>query len=222
MTRPIYDPATHTSMLPDGTNVPHVTTVLGAVGVAEDFELLMGQSRRLAAVIMDGRDRGQAVHADCHAYDDNDLDWDAVDYRIKPYVAAWAEFRRVHHMEPLTRERQIYHAAFNYTGILDGIFSQRDFARHESKRILIDIKTGDPNDAAAHLQTAAYELAYCSEHPDEPIDERWAVWLRPDRRIPWSIVNYTARPHGYLDALKWQACLTVYNEQPARRKAIAA
>ena len=209
----IYDEATHTSMLPDGRPVPHVTAILGAVGVSTDFAAVAERSARMAAMLETARDRGTAVHADAHAYDDDDLIWETVDPRVLPYVRAWAQVRAEKQLTPVSRERRIYHPTYNYTGFLDGVF------RRSSREglTLIDIKTGDPNESAAHLQTAGYASAWNIEHLDNQIDERWSVWLRPGRVVPYTIADYTAQKDGYQDFQKFLACVTTYNEQPSRR-----
>ena len=211
----VFDPITHTTRLPDGTDVPHVTHVLQSVGVSTDFVALAGQGPRVESRLSYARDRGTAVHADCHAYDDDDLVWATVDVVVRPYVEAWARVRDTHRLEPLRRERRVYHPTYEYAGILDGIF----YSHQTGHRVLIDIKTGNPEDAAAHLQTAAY--AEADQHTyGEQIEERWAVWLRPDKLVPYTIFNYSSRPDAYLDFNKWLACLTVFREQPIRRRKI--
>lgn len=215
----IFDPATHTSTTPDGRNVPHVTSVLSATNLGADFESLASLGRRFADMLTDARARGTAVHADCHAFDDDDIVWETVDDRILPYVDAWRCFRQDHALTPLAhgRERRTYHRLYHYTGILDGIFTCE---LRERKRILVDIKTGDPKDAAADLQTAAYMEAWEDEHPDQRIEERWAVWLRPGRRIPYQVTNYTAMPDAQLHFGTFLAALTVFNEQVKRGRRI--
>lgn len=205
-----YDPERHASTLPDGTPVPHVTAILGAVGVGEDFEALASRGPRFRQMVAHARERGTAVHADCHAYDDDDIDWEAVDHRVRPFVEAWAEFRMAKDLVPLARarERRVYHPTYGYTGILDGVFTDAAGAQ----RILIDIKTGDPTAAAAHLQTAAYEEAWNVERPGQPVTDRWAVWLVPRSRIPYRIFDYGQRPDAYAHFSTFLACLTVYRE----------
>lgn len=208
-----YDPVAHRSTFPDGREVPHVTGVLKAVGVGQDFDALAGISDALSDAIDFARDRGTAMHADCHAFDDGDLDWATVHPAVRPYVEAWSTCRANMGFVPLTRERRVYHPLYNYTGILDGV------VRYGDKIILPDLKSGDPESAAGHLQTAAYEAAYRAQHPEaEHVDERWAIWLQPGARVPYKIVNYSARPDAYLDFQKWLSCLTVYHEQHARRR----
>lgn len=208
-----YDDDRHVTLC-NGRDVPHVTTVLSKVGVSTDFDVLAA----VAHVDVElARHRGRAVHADCHALDDGEIKITDCDPRVRPYVKAWEHCCAEKGLEPIAhqRERQIFHPQFWYTGILDGVFACN------GKRILGDLKTGDPEDAAAHLQTAAYEEAWNFEHPDEPIDERWAIWLVPERVIPYRIINYTKRADAVLDFGKFAACLTVYNEQPQRRKRVA-
>ena len=215
--RLVYDPATHTTRTATGIEVPHVTRILSAVGVSTDFEEVAERSWRMRDRLEHLRQRGTAVHADCHAYDDDDLDLDACDVRVRPFVEAWAACRAEKGLVPVThaRERRVFHDLDWYTGIMDGLF------RRQGKFGVVDLKTGDPDDAAAHLQTAAYAEAYVREHPDVKIEWRWAVWLRPGRRVPYTIVDYTdarRRPDCYLDYQKFRACLTVFREQPAQRR----
>lgn len=212
-----YDAETHTTQAPDGRAVPHVTAILEAVGVSTDFEELSSWGPRMAARIETARLLGDAVHKDCHAYDDDDLDLDAVHPDVVSHVEAWARCRIDEGLEPVSggRERRLFHDLFWYTGITDGVFRRRDGAL-----VLVDLKTGDPESAACHLQTAAYEAAWLREHPDMRISARWAIRLTPSKRIPYRVLNYTARSDAYLDFAKFQACLTVFNEQPARRRRI--
>jgi len=114
-----------------------------------------------------------------------------------------------------SRERRLFHPLYVYAGIADGVFSCG------GKIVLADIKTGDPDSAAAHLQTAAYEAPWNLAHPELRVDERWAIQLTPGRRTPYRVLNYTAREDAWMDFPKWSACLSVYNEQPPRRKKLA-
>lgn len=212
-----FDAASHTSTLPDGRDVPHVTTVLSAVGVCTNFESIASRSRRAADAVEHGRALGAAVHIDCHAYDDGTLEWTHVHPEVLPYVEAWAELRERKRMRPILRERQVFHPDYFYTGILDGVFLVEPDGTH----VLVDIKTGDPDDAAAHLQTAAYEGACRVSFPGIQINDRWAIQLQPNRAVPYRIANYTdyvRRPDAYQDYAKWLACLTTFNEQPAQRR----
>jgi hypothetical protein len=205
-----FDPETHTSRLPDGTDVPHVTAILRAVGLSADYQEMAEDRPRLAAAIEHARDRGTAVHADCHSYDDDDLDLDDVDDRVRPYVEAWARYRTDTGFRPVLRERRIFSARYCYTGTLDGVFAGPD-----GLRTLVDIKTGDPSSAAANVQTAAYRFALEETDPLARSYSRIAVWLRPGRRVPYEIFPYY---QNAADATTWLAALTIYRAQYARRK----
>lgn len=214
----IYDPATHTSRTPDGRDVPHVTHILKACGISADFEALAEMSRRIGDAIEAARILGTVVHEDAHAYDDGDLDLSTVHELSRPYLDAWATFRAHLKLQPLGRERRIYHPVHDYTGKYDGIFHQTG----SGKRILVDIKIGDPDDAGCRFQLAAYEAAHLGEHPDETIDERWGVRLQPDLAIPYRIFNYSDRakyPDSWRDFQAFQSFLVTYRHQHARRRA---
>lgn len=206
-----FDPVAHEYRRPDGIVVPSVTQILSGVGISVDFDELAGMSHRVGQAIDLKRDIGTALHADAHAFDDDDLDWSTVDPRVEPYLRAWATFREHTGLVPTTRERRVYHPTFDYAGTLDGIF------RHPTGRfVLVDVKTGDPDDSGCQYQTAAYAAAYNVERPD-PIAERWGVRLDPTRAIPYRIHQYT----DWQDFATFQAFLTTYHHQAARRRRVA-
>jgi hypothetical protein len=211
-----FDEAAHRTTTPDGRDVPHVTTVLSATNVGTDFAELEAMGGRHAANIELARKRGQAVHADCHALDDNDLDLADVDDRVRPYVEAYATCLEMSGLVPVTRERRLFHPVHWYTGAADGIYLRGK--GRLARRILGDIKTGDPKDAAAHLQTSAYARAWDHLHPDQPIQERWAIWLVPGRVVPYRIVDYTSWPDAASHFPTFAACLAVYAEQQRRAR----
>jgi len=207
-----FDASTHIYRRPDGVVVPSVTQVLRAVGVSTDFDALKGMSERLGLAIDSARDLGVAVHADAHAFDDDDLDWDTVDARVSPYIEAWSCFRENTQLTPITRERRLYHPGLCVSGTLDAILIR---PCDTTRRILVDIKTGDPDSVGARYQTAGYQLLWDAEHPDEPIAERWSVELTPERTVPYRITRYD----DWTDAGSFRAFVTTYHCQAARRKA---
>lgn len=205
----VFYPETHEYFTQPGRDggrpVPSVTTILRAVGVSADFEHVA------AATLEFSRQLGSAVHVDCHAFDDDDLELATVDLRVLPYLQAWTQFREATGLVPIARERRVYHPVYDYCGTLDGIFTGPG-----GQQVLIDVKTGDPEDAGAQFQTAAYQAAYVAEHPDARIDERWSVQLVPGRAVPYRITPYT----DFRDFKKFQAFLVTYHEQPQRRRRI--
>lgn len=203
-----FDPLAHEYRSPDGQRIPGVTEILSAVGVSVDFEALSASSSRRAAAIEFKRDLGHALHADAHAFDDDDLDWSSVDPRVEPYLQAWATFRRNTGAQPTTRERRVWHGGLGYAGTLDGIFQLPT-----GRRVLIDLKTGDPDDAGCAYQTAAYLAAHQFDHPADVVHERWGVQLVPEARVPYRIHPY----RDWQDFAKFQAFLGTYWHQTARR-----
>lgn len=203
-----FDAATHTYRF-GGEVVPSVTQILGATGVSLDFAELGQMSAKVRGAIELKREIGSVLHADAHAWDDNDLDIDTVDPRVRPYLDAWITFRANSGVTPDLRERRLYHSGYRYAGTLDGIFL------HNGRRVLIDIKTGDPADSGCQFQTEAYRQAYISANPGAEIHERWGVQLIPGRAIPYQIFPYT----DWRDANTWQSIVTTFYAQHARRRA---
>lgn len=199
---------THEYRLPDGAWVPGVTEILSAVGVSVDFEELGGLSATTAAAIERKRDIGQALHADAHAFDDDDLVLESVDPLVRPYLDAWIEFRRNTGIRPLVRERRVYHSAWRYAGTLDGLF-----ATPQGQVVLVDIKTGNPTDSGCQWQTAAYAEAYRAEHPEQRIHDRWGVHLKPGQIVPYQVHPYDS----WRDVLEFQAFTTTFYRQAKQR-----
>jgi len=189
-----------------GRPVPHVTAVLAACRMAQDFSELPPLARQRA---LWKRGLGTAVHMDCHAYDDGDLDWSTVDESVKPYVEAWAQAKEsLGWLRPLDRERHVFDHVYWYTGILDGVF-----LRDDGMEVLADIKTGDPSAAAGDLQTGAYAKAR-QRMTGKLVGMRLAIWLRPGKRIPYAVFPYVSDIE--MDHRTFLACLTVYREQERR------
>jgi hypothetical protein len=209
-----FDAAAHVYTAPDGRIVPSVTHILRDVGVSTDFETLMRLSRRRKAQIEAQRKLGSDVHAACHAFDDDDLVMESLALKLRPYVDAWSQFRKQLGLVPVVRERIVFHPQFYYCGTLDGVFSTN------GRLILLDLKIGDPDDAGAQFQTAAYEAAYMAE-TGHVIAERWSVQLDPSLTVPFRIHNYSARSRSWEDWTKFQAFLITYHEQAGRRSRAA-
>jgi hypothetical protein len=123
-----FEPADHVYRLrATGEAVPSVTQILKATGVSLDFEALSASSPAIGRAVQVKRDIGIAVHADAHAFDDNDLVWATVNPEVRPYLEAWVAFREHYpFLRPATRERLVYHPGYRYAGTLDGIFLAKD------------------------------------------------------------------------------------------------
>lgn len=161
--------------LVNGIPVPSVTQILRATGVSGDFSMV-------PADVLERKTRiGQAAHAAAHYFDDGDLVEATVAPEVRPYLDAWMCFRAERGFVPELLETVVYSKVYHFIGRFDRLGRVRDGRRG---RVLCDIKTGDPDAAAADLQTAGYEIALVEEHPellDEPL-ERWSVQLLGDGR----------------------------------------
>lgn len=211
-----FDAARHEYRTTDGRLVPSVTQILHATGIATDFEALAARSSRIAEAIEYRRALGVAAHADCHAYDDDALDWNAVDDRVLPYVKAWTVFREQTGLAPIARERRLFHPGLFYAGTLDGVFE-----RFKSELILVDVKLGDPEDAGAQWQTAAYAeflaLALATAQPGFDafkfrLQPRYGVQLLPTGKAHQT--KYTNQPGDWRDFCHM---VTTFRRQHCRR-----
>lgn len=200
----LLDRDLHQYSTPDGRIVPGVTSILSQTGVSVDYEALPDRE-----AIERQRAIGTAFHADSHALCDGDLDWNTIHPDVLPYVESWAICCENKKLVPLSRERRVFDPVLWYAGTLDGIFLVED----EGKRVLIDLCIGDATAAAKRFQTAGYQRAWEIEHPEDVIDERWAVEIRPGQKVPYRIHPYT----DWEDFNIWPAIVTTFYARPTAR-----
>lgn len=201
-----FDAASHTYTTPAGVVVPSITQILRHTGVSVDFNALPKQE-----AVARKRDIGVAAHSDCHAADDGDLDWASVHQDVKPYVEAWLTFREMKRLTPIERERRVYDPIRNVAGTFDGVFSEAG----QDSLVLCDLKLGNPDDAGARYQTAAYVLAHAVEVPEVMGYRRWSVQLMPERAVPFVVTPYD----DWTDFATWQSIVTTYWAGATRRRA---
>lgn len=159
-----FDPATHTYRL-DGRVVPSVTQIL---------DLLEDWSGVAPEVLEAARDFGSNVHAACHLYNQDALDWSSLDPSLVPYVEGWARFLDDSGAVVILSEHQVVHRELGYAGTLD-VMAEWSSAR----QALIDIKSGQlPRTVGP--QTAAYSQAYDAMSGTKPSRRhRYCVQLNP-------------------------------------------
>jgi hypothetical protein len=156
-----------------GKPVPSVTQVIDATGKV-DF------SRVPPAKLELGRKRGSAAHLAAHFFDIGDLREASVHPEVAPRLDAWRLFRTERNFVPVYSELAVYSHRYRYIGRLDK-FGTIERGR---RRVLLDLKNGDPNAARADLQLTGYWIALTEQFPDL-LDEHvefWAVELKPDGR----------------------------------------
>lgn len=153
-----FDEDTHTYKYGDRI-APSVTQILGSLGFIEDeFFTLESQIR------------GKLVHKITELYDDDSLDMETVDPRLKGYLDAWIAFCNAVSFVPTMIEKRVFNAHLFYAGTLD-----RKGVNGKGKSVLLDIKTGVP--AIFHaFQLGGYTLC-------EDADELLTVYLKEDGKF---------------------------------------
>lgn len=119
-----FEPAGHIYRLKaTGEIVPGVTTILRDTGISVDFDGLSAMGERQRHAIALKRDIGTALHADTHAFDDNDIVLEDVNPEVRPYLDCYITFRQHYPtLRPALRERLVYDPGVRVAGTLDGIF----------------------------------------------------------------------------------------------------
>lgn len=197
-----------------GVRVPSVTGILKAQGLI--------QLDHIPSFVLErARKRGSDVHALLHYFNEGDLDtgdvdpWDlsrldpvvlqamdlgSVDHAYVGYIAGWQHFLRQRNFQILLCEHRIASRRHRVAGTLDclGIL--------DDEGALIDFKTGDPDDVAADLQTAAYlGISYEWSELDAKLKDildtlktirRYSVRLRRDGKF--TVERYD-NPRDYTD-----------------------
>jgi len=174
----VFDAPSHTYTL-DGARVPSVTELLRTVGLVR-FDHVP------PSILAAAQQRGTTVHQAIHYYNEHDLDITsfAEAYpELLGYLDSWravlasGRFRTVLCEHRVASAHPAYAGTIDWLGVIDGVPSLLDFA------------TGRPEDAAKHLQTAAYVMAARSwaQQPEEaalrdffavaPFVERYSVRL---------------------------------------------
>lgn len=220
----VFEPGVHTYRV-GMTDLPSVTGILRACGVSVDFERLVENGYLTAFQLEEKRSIGQAVHLAAHFYDDGQLDTASVDPRVEGYLQSWIDWRAQTGFVPALLETPLHHPGLFFAGTLDRAGTFTKFEGTDPRDLqVVDIKCGNPEDAAAQWQTAAYaELLAVSLRADVLFDRggpsafrlrpRYSVQLHPDGR---------ARLNVYADYLRdwtdFQHFVTTFRRQACRRK----
>ena len=188
----------------DDVRVPSVTGVLQRAGLI-DF------SHVPPSILAAALDRGTKVHAAIHFWNERDLDVADFDRQFPecaPYLHGWINFTEQRRFVPVINERRIASRRHQVAGTLDCLGTL------DGTAVLLDFKTGRPDDVAADLQTAAYHalaVEWAEEDADlarffaaHPVVRRFAVQLRKDA---------TFRIEAYADPRDFRDFLTLVAAQ---------
>jgi hypothetical protein len=136
----------------DGQPVIGVTSALQLAGQSTDF------SKANPTDLERQRQVGQAAHAAAHYFDEGDLVEASVHALATARLQAWKLFRHERRVVPVMLETVVASRRYGYIGRLD-----RFLLVEMTRLVLGDIKIGDPDDAAAHLQLMLYLIALLEE-----------------------------------------------------------
>ncbi|MFC3107432.1 hypothetical protein ACFQAT_07945 [Undibacterium arcticum] len=175
----------------NGVIVPGVTTILKPL---VDYSMVNPE------VLERGRLLGQAVHKMTELHDQDDLDEDALDSEMVPYLDAWKKFRADTGFEPVTIEARMYHKRYRYCGTSDRTGTIK------GKLAVVDIKKMLTLGPVIGIQLAAYQAA----HVDAglAVTHRYALGLRADgtyRLEPFTEANDFAVFLSLLTVHNWKA-----------------
>lgn len=210
----------------DGHEVPHVTGILKSVGVSLDFEQLVRDGIIKASTLDYQRELGRAVHMATHYYDEGSLIPDTVSAPVEERLQKWIDWRARTGFTPILLETALWHPVVCVAGMNDRAGYFRHYQGHSPDDLItVDIKLGDPEDAGARWQTAAYQefLAFALEH--YPGFDANALRLRPRYSVELPAEG-RAKQHPYpnhpSDWRDFQHFVTTYRRQHCRRTGRAA
>jgi len=168
-----------------GRVVPSVTQVLSIIS-ANDFTYVDED------VLERSRSLGKHVHAMIDLDNKGELDEDALDPKLAPYLDQWRHFLSESGFKVIGSEQQVYHKLLDYAGTCDTLIGQ-------GTSWVLDIKTSAtlPKKTVGP-QLAAYQAAL------EP---------RPRRRLCLMLTSHNYRLHeckDLKDFALFQSCLNIW------------
>lgn len=171
-----FDAETHTYRY-NGAVVPGVTTVLEPLS---DFSFVAPDVMQAACEF------GTAVHLACELDDKGELDVDALDPALLPYLTAWRKFSEDFAVKWSFIEERVHNKTMGYAGTLDRL------GLVKNKLTVVDLKTS----AALHPSVGPQLAAYAKAHPQTAtlLIKRLAVLLKE---------NGTYKAQYYDDPTDW-------------------
>lgn len=179
-----FDPSTHAYFV-DGKEVPGVSRIIEKVfNNAYTGDPWYGE-------------RGKAIHLATQYLEEGTLDESSLDpQHVKPYIDQYKRFLSELKAKSIFIEKPLYSQVHQYAGTLDRVWII------DGKRVIGDIKTG--SHTKYHIyQLAAYEVLYSENYTNEPVEGRFALYLRPDS---YKLKDLTSK----ISAYKWTSIMDVY------------
>lgn len=194
--------------------LPSVTQILKRVGISRPWDDVP------VDVLAAKRALGQAVHAAAHYYDEGTLEAGSVHEKVEPYLQAWIDFRERTGFTPALLETPLQHSGLLIGGTIDraGYFAKFEDADPRDLHT-VDLKCGNPVDAGAQWQTAAYaEMLSVSLAPTSAFHQPLKLRMLPRYSVQL-LPNGKAKLHAYRDTLQdwleFSAFVTTFRRQHA-------
>lgn len=171
--------------------------VMNVTGLLRRYRISRDWSDIPEDVLEEKREIGRAAHIASHYDDEGDLQPGTVAPEVEPYVEAWRTFKRELKFKPLLLETILVHPLLRYGGTVDRLGIVEALGMTPS---VVDLKTGDPDDAGAGPQTAAYEqlVRACFTPITMALhaDRSMVHWLEREWSSPWTRYSVQLLPSG--------------------------
>jgi len=147
---------------------------------------------------------GSHVHMATDLYDKRQLDEEALDPHLLPYLLGWKKFLWQAEVEVIESELRVAHSSLKYAGTLDKIVRWRGSAH------VLDVKTSAEVPWTVGMQTAAYRHAL----------DRYDTFLEVGERLSTVRLCVHLKPDGVYRLIKLSdsrdlnnfiSCLNVHN-----------
>lgn len=221
-----FEPEGHTYCTPDGRRpLLGVTTTIKENRLSTPWEEVPVPRD----VLERKRQIGEAAHLATHYDDQGILDESSLDPAVAGYVASYRAWRDDEQAMVIATELRVRHRMHGYAGTLDKLVAiprdHRGAFVKELRARVVDLKCGDPEDAGAIYQLAAYtDILRSTAVTEVLIMPAVCLWLQADGRYPK--VTWYDRPAAQHDEFRraayvFQAALTVSLERRRRTGAAA-
>lgn len=140
-----------------------VTQILGYCGYDSKFYKDTGK-----------KERGTYAHQTIEFSEKGTLDRGALDPVLSQYLSLYESKKAELGFTVLETELQLYSKMYPVAGTLDLLSIMN------TKKTVIDIKTGQPNPKKDVLQTAGYMMLYNELHKKDPVEQRLMLYIDVD------------------------------------------
>lgn len=156
----ILEPESHTYTV-NGRPAVSVSRVL------EQIDMLQGIPREY---LERAAHFGKHVHLACHLYDADELDLNALDPALRPYLEGWARFKEDTGAHVFESELPVYHPRWGVAGMLDKLAG----CALADLPMVIDLKSASTLQKSWRPQTAAYREALAHTRPGQRVSRKRA------------------------------------------------